>query len=178
MREVIIELHVPQVRAVQARLSPLIRPAVPEDLPYILSTWLRPAWFSPAWRMIPHDVFFGTYRPVVISLLQRANTMVACDPECPEVIWGYATTEGPYLHWVHTKANLQGYGVATRLLRDRRIEHISHWTRSYRDTIGSKLPNVTYDPFVLFFGPNHRRQSNGIRQTRTSEQNRSRAAQD
>ena len=54
------------------------------------------------------------------TLLQRATTLVACDPESPTTIWGWAIAEEVdaylVLHFVYVRGGFQDVGIGTKLV--------------------------------------------------------------
>lgn len=70
----------------------LIREGLPEDLPFIYSTWLK--WYaknSPIAKKISSRWFYQCHHRLIESLFQSNTTQIHCAvfPETPEVIAGY-----------------------------------------------------------------------------------------
>jgi GNAT superfamily N-acetyltransferase len=117
-----------------------IRDAENDDVGFILSSWLKSA--GEAWATVrrsdastwPQGTEVGWFadvphrftRTAVAEILERPTTraLVACDPDEPHVIFGYAVGEpaSNVLHWVHVKHSFRREGVGrdlvTRLLPD------------------------------------------------------------
>lgn len=47
--------------------------------------------------------FWAEQQPIVVSLLQASDVTIACDPQDPSVIWGWAATSGDTVHYVLAK---------------------------------------------------------------------------
>ena len=115
------------------------RDAVPDDVGFILSSWLKSA--GDAWSELKtsdlsqwcdHRTMSGTQvgwfadvphrftRTAVAEILERPTTraIVACDPDDPSVIFGYAIGEPDHriVHWCHVKHALRRNGIARDLL--------------------------------------------------------------
>lgn len=77
------------------------------DAPFVFSSWMRWArQLSPCLRHLPNRVFWSDrhgYRAHVEALLAKSRVLVACDPEQPEVIFGYAVGDPATrtLHFVY-----------------------------------------------------------------------------
>lgn len=98
----------------------LVRAAQPGDLPFILDTWLSSHRQSHHVRGIEGVVYYREQRRVAETLLQRATTLVACDPESPTTIWGWAIAEEVdaylVLHFVYVRGGFQDVGIGTKLV--------------------------------------------------------------
>ena len=118
----------------------LYRDADAGDVGFILSSWLKSA--GDAWadhlrntdvsEWCRHQGLSGTRigwfadvphrftRQAVAEILERATTkaLVACDPEDPTVIYGYAVAEPTkrIAHWLHVKHSMRRNGLAAGLM--------------------------------------------------------------
>ncbi len=66
--------------------------------------------------------YWAEHKGVVLRLLEHADTQVLCDPAAREVIWAFACTKGPVVH----------YAVVKRRFRDQAQEF-------FRALLGDKL---------------------------------------
>jgi GNAT superfamily N-acetyltransferase len=91
-----------------------------EDRNYVLSSWLRSyaAKGRDARDYVEHARFFDDYAPIVRSLLDRSQVIVASLREEPDVIVGWASVEGDALHYVLVKPRWRRLGVARWMLND------------------------------------------------------------
>lgn len=61
------------------------------DLPFVIDSWLKTFQFSKNRRHAERDAFFKCHYPVVRYLLEQSpRRVVACDPEVPDNIQGWA----------------------------------------------------------------------------------------
>lgn len=115
----------------------LYRDADAGDVGFILSSWLKSAgdaWADSLrnttirdWSKLTDarvgwfaDVPHRFTRQAVAEILDRATTraLVACDPEDPTVIYGYAVAEpaNRIAHWLHVKHSMRRNGLASELM--------------------------------------------------------------
>jgi ribosomal protein S18 acetylase RimI-like enzyme len=99
-----------------------IRPATPDDLNLLMSTWLKGYRHGSPWaRRLVDAVFYGNHHDIVTRIIQRSRCLVACDPGDQTFIAGYIVWEpaGPkpaVVHWCYVKKSLRRAGVAKALL--------------------------------------------------------------
>lgn len=96
----------------------LLRPVVPGDLAYILSTWLRDLRDADP-SGLPDDLWFPAHRALVERTLadRSVAAVVACAADAPTEILGYVVAEpGVVLEWIHVRKPLRNKGLAKRLL--------------------------------------------------------------
>lgn len=97
------------------RLDPdlvLYRLMQESDAPFVFSSWMRWARANaPLLRSLSDRAYWSDrhgYRAHVESLVKRSQVLVACDPECPEMIFGYAVAEPPKtLHFVFVTRDMR-----------------------------------------------------------------------
>jgi GNAT superfamily N-acetyltransferase len=96
----------------------LLRPVVPSDLGYILSTWLRDLRDADP-SGLPDDLWFPAHRALVERTLadRSVAAIVACAADAPTEILAYIVAEpGVALEWIHVRKPLRNKGLAKRLL--------------------------------------------------------------
>ena len=125
------------------------RRAAPNDLPHVLQSWLTSHSRSPGWRHMPRAVYWRGHHDLIIGILARSDTTVACAPTNPDAILGWVTTAGEVLHYVHVKPVYRRLGIARRLL-----EHLPERCRyTHKTAIVSELPVPSlwqFDPYPAF----------------------------
>ena len=139
-----------------ARLTftPSVRRAVPDDLGFIFSTWLKHyKQHSDLTKHITNSVFYVKYHKIIEKLLAKSLVVVAHPPGRPEVILGYAALEmltPPVVHWVYVKGPWRRFGIARLLLEGLDVAHCSftHWTRDI-ESFRERWPTAVYDPYLL-----------------------------
>lgn len=124
-----------------------IRPAVEDDLNFILSSWLHSYLDRDndvlEIKRVRDSVAKAGHRRLVASLLSREDTttLVACKEDAQNVIVGWACLEGgapPHaLHYAYVKADFRRVGIARELCQSvfsigeqqRSKVFFSHYTR-------------------------------------------------
>ncbi len=90
-----------------------LRRAVPDDVAFILSTWLKS--HAQAFPSRERRAAMGRYRGYAESRLAEHGALVACSPSHPSTIHGWACV-GSRLHYVYVPFGLRGHGLARSLL--------------------------------------------------------------
>lgn len=111
--------------------------------------------------------YWTAHRPVVLSLLRRANVSVLCIPDTPAVILGWVATGGEdVLHYALCKRSIHKAGLADDAYRQmlgdrlRRKQLVTHDQSDLRDTrlwprlaSGARAPQFRHDwvpaPYAL-----------------------------
>ncbi len=136
-----------------------IRSAEPDDIPFIVLTWLQSFWQESVWaNRVTWQVYKGTegkpgHEEIITRLLSQSAVLVACNPEIESEIAGYFVYEPDPLiaHWAYVKPAFRRLGIARALLKasalpqDLRGVRITHATRSWctvkplRDSVGNVI---------------------------------------
>ena len=98
-----------------------IRDAQPEDLNFIMATWLRGMYYGESWlSSMKKQDFMKSYHSVIEFTLRNPSTRVtvACLKDDPSVILGYAflSTASKAVHWVFIKKSWRAIGLAKDLV--------------------------------------------------------------
>lgn len=129
-----------------------VRKFRPEDINYILATWLRGLYYgNEFFRRIDKEGYFGVYHRLLTTLLAKSTTVVkvACLKEDPEVILGYVVFDDAAIHWVHVKKEWRAIGIAKLIIPDT-IKVITHLTKVGRSIADKK--QYIFKPFLLCMG--------------------------
>lgn len=95
----------------------VIRPVRRDDVPYLMSTWLR--GLRSQLDPLPDDLFFGAYRPLLVRLLACSQTRVAeATDGRKQPILGFSVTwdSDGVLHWVYVRDKERGQGLGKALI--------------------------------------------------------------
>lgn len=96
----------------------LVRPSTAADAAFILDSWLKS--YRTALDHVPGPIYWRFQRETVERLLSRSEVLVACNPESPEQVFGYAVAEsrGPVrvIHYLYVKHPFRGMGIGRSLL--------------------------------------------------------------
>lgn len=157
-----------------------VRPAVPDDLPFIGATWVQSYWQESPWgNRIRWQIFRRGHDKVIRSLLTRSQVLVAHDPSDENEITGYFVYEPaiPAAHWTYVKPAFRKAGIASALLAASGLPHdlsgvsITHATRAWlslpemrgpggsivrpmRPGIEEHFPKSIHDPYIWLIQEN------------------------
>ena len=153
---------VPEIRSLVFNQGPglLIRPLElgGREAGFVLDSWTRAVARDPIWRSevgnrgvartpIPPSLSLYYHDIILKKILNKCTLLVACDPEDPDVIWGYVAFDqvDPVLHFVYVKGAFRRMGIGTRLLSEAGLildepVIVSHRTES----LFKAFPNVKW----------------------------------
>lgn len=130
-----------------------IRPARPEDIPFIYSSWLKSYKHGSNFgKSTRSTIFFENYREIIDEILISANIVVACLPEDANVILGYLVHDGSVFHYCFIKQTFRRMGLASMLksavcATDPVV--YTHETNILKE-IDTNKRNMEYNPFLLY----------------------------
>ena len=102
-----------------ARLAHQLRPFRESDRNFVTRGWtseMRRAAFS---RHVPQNVYWPSQHNLVADLLRLATTIIACDPQDEEHVYGcivYQPAELAIVHWCYVKGDYRRVGLASALV--------------------------------------------------------------
>lgn len=102
----------------------VIRPVLPEDRNFILSSWLKGNYFGNFYfGQMPQAVYFEEYAKLILKILadETTDVSVACDEHNPSWIVGFSVSNRENIHWIHVKKEFRNRGIATLLLSGKNI---------------------------------------------------------
>lgn len=74
---------------------------------------------------MPTSDYFAHYRKLIADLLYKSITVVACDPQDPEFIYGYAVIRPiedlKIIHYAYTKKPFRRFGVLKQILKSQDV---------------------------------------------------------
>lgn len=124
----------------------IVRQASPDDISFILATWLKGYYHGNAfWQDVDRDLYFAKYKEVVLQLLATANVSVACLSDDNDVILGYSVHKGDVLHWMFIKKAWRKIGLAKLLIPHAGIKEVTHLTKIGRALLPKEWK---YNPFL------------------------------
>jgi GNAT superfamily N-acetyltransferase len=132
----------------------VLRKAVPEDAPFIFNSWLKSFRKSPLARNICSTVYFSEHHKVIERLLRSCDVTLACNPDDPTQLYGYAVMENKdgvdVFHYIYVKHTFRRLGIAKTLKDDMQstdaasvYTHHTQWA----DRIAPRY-NMVYSPYV------------------------------
>jgi hypothetical protein len=128
-----------------------IRDFVPDDLNFIMATWLRGLKFGNDWfELIDSDSYYSVYHSVIELILANTGTeiKVACLKEDPGVILGYSVYNGDKAHWCHVKSAWRKIGIAKSLM-PKEIKTVTHLTVMGKRILDKKDKTIKFNPFLI-----------------------------
>lgn len=139
----------------------LFRKRKTEDFEYIADSWQKEYRKGPFASQIHSDVFFPNYRARIKALLEISETIVACNPEDEDQVYGYAVHRriGPLhiLSWINVKGTFRGLGIGHRMFKEiGEVDIVTHLSRYYKTRWDeeqkryvTRLPDgLVYNPFI------------------------------
>lgn len=131
-----------------------IRHGKPEDLAYVIRTYLFGYRSALAARRLHPDEYRARVRQQIVGILQRpsAKLWIACDVADEDVILGFALLEGGCVHWVDVRERWRGMQIGKLLLaaHGTPLDRFSVWTASLD---AARIPATwAYDPFAAVWG--------------------------
>lgn len=148
----------------------LVRQVHDLDRDFIIGTWLDSARDSYAYMGIPTNLYYTKLGAIAESLVDRATVLLACDPDMPDVAYGFIVAEvideSVTVHYCYVKRAWRRMGIMTLLWR-RLLEHerdygrhlvVTHRSKAFKawfetNLITGVIPKhwtLVYNPFVMY----------------------------
>lgn len=128
-----------------------IRLGKPEDLDFILATWLRTyRHHSQFAKKISNPVFYENHQKIIERILERGAQVRVVHPVGePDTILGYSCLENnnniPVVHFIYIKKAFRDFGLAKKLVWETE-GYFSHLT----DNLDLSLhPKFVYNPYLV-----------------------------
>lgn len=140
-----------------------IREVCEDDVALILNSWLKSYRNSPGITTCPNDIYFSEtmgQKAKIMKLLAECDTSVACDPNDPSQVYGWATWElmpdtTSVIHYCYVKQSYRRQGIARALASHAGAAPgtpfwITH-TTPVIDALRKAGINCIYNPFVELY---------------------------
>lgn len=139
----------------------IIRQGIEQDVPFVISSWLKSYRQSNSASSMEGDTYFSTHGKAIKHLLPYFRSAIACDPDNIQDIYGYIvyheSVSVPIIHYIYVKKHFRTMKIATRLLDialDGSKEFITtHATEKGRELFESTKKKNFYVP-SCFYIPN------------------------
>lgn len=136
-----------------------VRPAVVEDTPFILNSWLKRYRDAVHPRLISDKAYYEVQHAVIRKILAAPGlkVLVACDKEDANHIYGYCVAETlaegwDIVHWVYVKGPFRRFGIGKTLIKDATAGtqkvHYSHRTKLV--DLLDRDHAATFNPFYVW----------------------------
>jgi hypothetical protein len=99
-------------------MTPVIRQARAEELPYVIVAWTQAAYALSRDKPALYSLFVPLFEGITTRLLKGADVVVATNPDDDEQIFGcivYRPAPDPALHLVSVKPDFHRHGIAGTL---------------------------------------------------------------
>lgn len=134
-----------------------IRNYTAKDQSFILDSWLKSYKQSSKFaRDIPSEVYFKSHSQIILSILSKSYTVIACDHEDQDTIYGYAVFElicdQPVFHYIYLKKSFSGFGIVEKLIENAPFLLNKYVFASHLTPKGLKLIKkykMTYNPYLI-----------------------------
>lgn len=103
----------------------IVRPAVPEDLGYIIDSWLRTMRVD--YGAMDDDHYWTWMKPKIKRILVNADThvCVTCSSDDPSTIIGWvATTDNKFVYWGVVRSTFRKMGLVKQMTAGMNIQGI------------------------------------------------------
>ena len=136
-----------------------IRLAVEGDIPYVAKTWVETYRKAGQWsKGMTDGVYYPAHRNLANHLIGQASTVVACNPDHPTHLLGFACGERRNdvltMHFVCVKFALRGFGVARLMMEAFEYDGqepiiCTHWTHATHDMM-RRGRVLVHNPYAMF----------------------------
>lgn len=132
-------------------MDTILRPAEPEDIPFIYATMLKSLRHDSLYALIKRSVFFEEYRNVLDCLLLKDSIVITALLEDPAVILGYLIYRRPnVVHYAFTKDAWRKMGIQNAMLTYARLNKPYIATHYTKRTSWAFKDMFVYNPFLLY----------------------------
>jgi GNAT superfamily N-acetyltransferase len=124
------------------------REALPEELPFVVKSWVNgfkaSHWAGP----LPDNLYRKVYQEAVRQLLAREGVKVTVaswdEPDSPPLVLGYLVHEDgfehPVVHWIFVKPDYRGNGLAAGMAKAAGVDSSLPFFYTHRAPIAARLP--------------------------------------
>lgn len=133
-----------------------IRIGLESDIDYVFSAWKK-VMRAATPRKCPNEIFFPYQQQVISNILMNPNvkTLIACNQEDEDQIYGFIVGNADILHFIYTKQIFRRLGIAKKLLDALAPKGIMQFTQ-YPATFEKMihLRDFVYNPYLIQLGVN------------------------
>jgi GNAT superfamily N-acetyltransferase len=129
-----------------------IRDGKPTDAEFILNSWAASYRNNVVFGAIPKDTYFKFYREFTVSILERSQAFMACNPENEDQLFGYIIYrfkgDLPIVSYLYVKQAFRRFGIG-RILLDSvspTAKMITHIMPKYEQWL--KNQSCVFNPFL------------------------------
>lgn len=129
----------------------VFREMVPDDVAYVMATWLKSA-VPHIWPELPAGIVFAEHHDLAAQILNRPGVRVhvAHPPDSESLILGYLIVDGETAVYLYVRDGMRRQGVARALAaRASGIRWLGHMTPVSR-YVAKLFPGAAFNPYRLF----------------------------
>lgn len=145
-------------------LPVIVRPAIPADVSFLFSSWLKSFRDSRFAASITTTIFYTEHHKVVERLLKTCEVYVACNPKDQTELYGYICGEKVdgilVVHYCYVKHTYRQLGLGKNLLNKFAHNPAQASIYTHNSKMGERLAaryNFIYSPY-LALTPNYRKE--------------------
>ena len=133
----------------------ITRAMVDGDRHFIFNSYLKSLRKGYPLNLVPHFLYFGPQGRILDFLLRSAEVTVACFPEEPTEILGYAihqrVPEAVAVHYLYSRRSRSGIarGLYTGIVGAAKLVIATHVTNDFMKLRGKSHCRVVYDPYLV-----------------------------
>jgi GNAT superfamily N-acetyltransferase len=100
------------------------------DFGFVFNTWPKGFYYSGLnVEHEPKKEWFKKYFDYVKRKLESSTVFVACTEDDPRTFYGYAVIHGTTLEWIYVKSMFRKQGIATLLIKGKKIDSYNNMTK-------------------------------------------------
>lgn len=128
------------------------------DIDYITSTWLRNYRNNSNFgKNMPKGIYFEEHHKLVHECLTNSRTLIACDPNDEEHVFGYIVGHNePHqdvFHYAYVKGKLRRNGVFKGLVKEfKASDRVLHTHEDKKSILDSFYSEIIYNPYIFLKG--------------------------
>lgn len=137
-----------------------IRPATQDDVKFIFNSWLKSYKHSKFAKPIISTIYFTEHHRIIESMLKNYETLVACNADDPDQIYGFANgdlIQGVFcINYVYVKQSFRNFKICTKLLLALGYDSTKASVRSHETRISEKITDGKdffkknmYHPYIM-----------------------------
>lgn len=129
-----------------------IRPAKGSDIAFIYSTWLNSYRNDSSIGLsVRKSVFFDNYQLILDQLMDSSETIIACQPDEENVVYGFMTFDPKTIHYAFVKEAFRRLGIAKSLFQYAFTENLDRISITHKTKYAQFLcTKFNYNPFQLY----------------------------
>jgi ribosomal protein S18 acetylase RimI-like enzyme len=134
-----------------------LRNMQPDDVNFILNSWLKSFRKAPSVRRMENNAYFHEQSKVIKGLLEKVNILIACDEKDSNNVYGYLVSQRIdnvfVIHYLYVKLSFRNMGIGKMLIRarDHELGEVAACYTHHTDTANRLAYKYKFmhNPFIL-----------------------------